>query len=227
MKRRARLDAVIFDMDGVVVDSELHWRLAGDSFFREIASNLSEEDSSRLIGLGVLDLYRFLSERREMHESQDAFLARCDRLAEEVYGARAGMSAGLTDLLADLRSDHVPLALASSSPRHWIRMTLDRFDLHAWFRTVVSSDDVGGESKPSPAIYQRAAALLGARAGHCVAIEDSPYGVLAAKRAGMRCLGFRTEFNRDLALPGADAEIWGFPGLSASRLRALSFPAWN
>src|SRR5581483_4645034 len=127
----------------------------------------------------------------------DAFLRRCDLIADDVYGRRVRLADGLEPLLRSLARLGKPVALASSSPRHWIRLVLDRFALRPHFSAVVSADDVGGEGKPSPAIYQRAVGLLRASPARCLAVEDSQVGVLSAKRAGVYCVGLRTGTNDD------------------------------
>ena len=209
----AAFDAVLFDMDGVMVDSEARWKDAERPFFHEIVPGWREQDFEATVGLGVVDLYYFLKQRYPIRLTLRAFLARCDVLAQEVYGRRVRIAWGLKPLLRALARMGKPIALASSSPRHWIRIVLDRFQLQPQFKAIVSADDVGGEGKPSPAIYRRAVGLLGARPARCVTIEDSSYGVLAAKRAGVYCIGLRNGTNADQDFRLADTEVFGFSEL--------------
>lgn len=211
----APFDAVILDMDGVMVDSEARWKDAERPFFHEIVPGWREQDFERTVGLGVVDLYHMLARDHGLQLSLSAFLARCDRLAEEVYSRRVHIARGLKPLLRALARRGKPAALASSSPRGWIRRVLDRFQLHSHFKAVVSVDDVGGEGKPSPAIYRRAIGLLRAEPSRCVTVEDSCYGVLSAKRAGVFCIGLRSGTNDDQDLSLADCHIRGLQELTA------------
>jgi beta-phosphoglucomutase-like phosphatase (HAD superfamily) len=98
--------------------------------------------------------------------------------------------------------------VASSSPRSWIAATLRSIGLGDVFPVIVSGDDVPRDrGKPDPAIYLLAAQRLGVAPGRCLAIEDSPNGVLSAHRAGMRVIGVRTSYTAHLRLEGADQVV--------------------
>ena len=193
-----------------MVDSEARWKDAERPFFFEIVPGWREQDFEKTVGLGVVDLYRMLARDHALKMPLDAFLRHCDRIAEDVYGRRVRLADGLKPLLRSLARLGKPVALASSSPRHWIRLVLDRFDLRPHFAAVVSADDVGGEGKPSPAIYRRATGLLRATPARCVAIEDSEVGILSAKRAGVYCVGLRTGANDDQDFSLTDAQVDSF-----------------
>jgi HAD superfamily hydrolase (TIGR01509 family) len=172
-----------------------------------VAPEWKDQDNKKIAGLGVEDLYWWLVREYAVKASKEDFLALCHGAAREIYEHKVTQTEGLVGLLETLKDRNIPLALASSSPQAWIDMVLKRFDLQKWFQAVVSADQVGGKGKPSPEIHLRAARLLGMNASDCCAIEDSHVGVLAAKRAGMFCLGFRNGFNGDQDLSTADAEI--------------------
>ena len=207
--------AVILDMDGVIVNSEAQFKQVERSVLREIAPGWTEEAFKRIVGLGVLDLYRLLIKEYGMTISQENFLGRCDDMAEEVYGHRVSLAPGLEHFLAELAHSGIPVAVASSAARAWIKKVLDRFKLYDRFQAVVGVDDVGGEGKPSPAIYLRTADLLKIPPRDCVAVEDSRYGVLSAKRAGITCIGLRNGGNAEQDFSLADFEIAGFQELHA------------
>lgn len=219
------MKAVAFDMDGVIVDSERQWKLSEGGFFRDILGSWDDADHRQIVGLGVVDLYYWMVRERKLAMTKEAFLARCETVALDIYQRRTTLTPGAGELITDLRRRGVRLGLASSSPRNWIDITLDRFALRDAFEAVVSGDDVPGRTKPEPDIYLRCAGLLGALPADCVAIEDSAIGVLAAKRAGLRCVGFRSGFNDEQDLTRADWEARGFSALSyeslVSRLAAV------
>lgn len=204
------MDAVIFDMDGVIVDSELHWKTTEGFFLQSLIPGWTTDDQDRIIGLGVLNLYKLLIETYHLQKTQDEFLAIYQEMANEIYGQKVSLIEGFSELLTALNANHIPVALASSSPTSWINIMLDRFRLHDSFQVVVSADELEGQSKPSPAIYLHTAQRLGILPEKCIAIEDSKNGVLSAKNAEMFCVGFRNGFNDEQDLSKADMIIHHF-----------------
>lgn len=203
-------DAVILDMDGVIVDSEHQWKLVEGPFFRSLIPSWRDEDHHKIVGLGVIELHGWLVKEYGLTEPQDAFLAKCGDMGRNIYGKLVSLTEGIGDFLSDLKKRRTAVGLASSSPRAWIELVLERFDLEKEFAAVVSGDDVPGKTKPEPDAYLLAARRLGVEPGRCVAVEDSTLGVRAAKRAGLFCLGFRNGFNDEQDLSEADMEFRSF-----------------
>jgi len=150
--------AVIFDMDGVIVDSEAQWKSLEAAYFRELAPSWTKEHDERAVGLGVADLHRFLVSEFEVAITKNEFLDHCDITAKKIYEQRVECAAGFLDLARELKHCGIKTAIASSSPGHWIKMVVDRFSLSPLLDTIVSADDVGGRTKPQPDIYLEAAA---------------------------------------------------------------------
>ena len=216
------MDAVIFDMDGVIVDSEIHWKTTEGFFLQSLIPGWSAKDQDKIIGLGVLDLYALLVDTYYLQKTQQEFLEIYQQMANEIYGQKVSLIAGFTELLTALNTNHIPVALASSSPTSWINIMLERFSLRDSFQVVVSADELKGEGKPSPAIYLLTASRLGILPERCVAIEDSKNGVLSAKNAEMFCVGFRNGFNNEQDLSRADVIIHHFSELDWKNLFLLS-----
>ena len=215
------IDALIFDMDGVIVDSEFHWKSLEGFFLQSLIPTWSSVDQARIIGLSVHDLYRMLVDEYNVRETKERFLELYQQMANDIYGNKAALIEGFPELLAGLREEGIPVALASSSPRSWINIVLSRFALADAFRAVVSSDELQGEGKPSPAIYLHTAHLLRVDPIRCVVIEDSMNGVLSAKSAGMFCIGFRNGFNQEQDLSQASMLIHSFTELDAKSIQRL------
>ncbi len=213
--------ALIFDMDGVIVDSELHWKSLEGFFLQSLVPAWSSADQGRIIGLSVHDLYRLLVEEYNVRETKERFLELYQQMANDIYGNKAALIQGFRELLDGLGEQDIPVALASSSPRSWINIVLRRFSLADAFRVVVSSDELQGEGKPSPAIYLRTAQLLGVDPTKCIVIEDSMNGVLSARRAGMLCIGFRNGFNQEQDLSQASMLIHSFAELDGESIQRL------
>ena len=199
------MQAFIFDMDGVIVDSELHWKKPEGYFLRSLVPNWTDADQTRIIGLSLNNTYLLLTTEYGVTHSKEQFLEAYMAMALHIYRDLVSLMPGFTGLLRELRRRGIPVAVASSSTRPWIDIVLDRFDLRSGFQTVVSADDLaGGEGKPSPAIYLHTASVLGVEPAGCVVMEDSHNGVLSAQRAGMYCIGFRNGFNDDQDISTAD-----------------------
>lgn len=223
---RGNVKALILDMDGVIVDSERQWELMQAPFLRGLLGRWEEDDQKRVVGLNVVDLYHLLVRDYGLKQAQEAFLNDSARQALEIYRDRASCAPGLEEMLRQARRRGVGLGMASSSPKPWISIVLERFQLANFFQAVVSSDDVGHRAKPLPDVYLKAAELLGACPGECLAVEDSIIGIRAAKAAGMRVLGLRNGHNDNQDFSQADNEVRGFTGpegeaiLSYFQLRA-------
>ncbi|MDF5754381.1 HAD family phosphatase [Spongiactinospora sp. TRM90649] len=183
---------VIFDNDGVLVDSEptAHRVLSG--YLTELGFPFTLEDSYRyFLGNAGRTVHTVVAERYGGTLPAD-FTARCH---ERVFAAfEQGLEAvqGASDVLTDLRRRGIPYCVASSSDHAWIDLTLDRTGLRPLLPpgVVFSAEDVGGVGKPAPDLFLHAAASFGADPGDCLVVEDSPNGVRAANAAKMPVIGY-------------------------------------
>ncbi|WP_246045825.1 HAD family hydrolase [Halorussus ruber] len=196
--------AVLFDMDGVIVNSERYWVEIEEE---EILPSAVEgsADTSETTGMNFREIYDYLEERNEMTASKDEFVKRYEEAARDIYGEKVDLQEGFRDLVTELRESGRTVALVSSSPHDWINRMLDRFDLREAFDRVVSAEEIDGKGKPEPDVYEYAAEQVGVAPEECVAVEDSANGVESAKRAGMQAVGFRNESDDELDLSAADA----------------------
>ena len=201
------MHAFIFDMDGVIVESESHWKVFDRDFLPSLIPTWSPADQSHILGLGLDDLYTLLSSKYNLQETKDQFVMLYNERAREIYGQAVSLTAGVSDLLVRLNTHGIRVALASSSPRNWIDIVLHRFGLTDSFQVVVSAEEVKGRGKPSPAIYLLTAQRLSVPPARCIAVEDSANGVLAAKQARMFCIALRNGFNEEQDLSQADLVI--------------------
>ncbi|UPV75748.1 HAD family phosphatase [Halorussus limi] len=196
--------AVLFDMDGVIVNSERYWVEREEEEILPAAVDGSP-DTSETTGMNFREIYDYLEERNEMTESKDEFVARYEDAARDIYGEKVELQEGFADLLAALREDGRTVALVSSSPHDWIDRMLDRFDLREEFDQIISAEEIDGKSKPEPDVYEYAAEQVGVEPAECIAVEDSTNGVKSAKAAGMKAVGYRNQSDEELDLSEADA----------------------
>ncbi len=216
------IKAVIFDMDGVIIDSEPLHDQASKLMFERMTGRAGDQIHDDLVAYRGRTERDFWSHMREKY----ALAALAEELArQEEEGFFEILSSspnvrpieGIAELAARLRSSY-PLALASSSSHIVISRVLARLELRNVFAEVVSGDDVQ-HGKPAPDIFVLAATRLGIDAGNCLVIEDSHHGVAAAKAAGMKCLGFRgTPHNRN-DLSKADLIVHGLQDAALLQLR--------
>ncbi|WP_423743454.1 HAD family phosphatase (plasmid) [Haladaptatus sp. SPP-AMP-3] len=180
-------NAVLFDMDGVIVNSEDFWvELEEETIFPEVG--VEDIGDNEITGMNFREIYDYLDAEYGTDVTKAEFVALYNEIAEDLYGEHVSLMDGFHDLLTDLRAEGTEVALVSSSPHHWIEIVTDRFDLE--FEQVVSADDIDAPGKPEPAIYEYAAGLLDYRADECAAVEDSEHGVESAARAGTYCVGY-------------------------------------
>ncbi|HWB56858.1 MAG TPA: HAD family phosphatase [Gaiellaceae bacterium] len=180
------IDAVVFDLDGVIVDSEHVW----DEIRRELAEERGgrwNDDASRdMMGMSSVEWSRYMHDVIGLREPPEEINAEVVRRLEDRYREHLPLLPGATDVVESLAA-RWPLGLASSSNREIIDLVLAVSGLDRLFRATVSSEEVP-RGKPSPDVYLEAARKLGAAADRCAAIEDSENGILSAKAAGMRVL---------------------------------------
>lgn len=197
------LRAVIFDMDGVLVDSEPIHQEAAEALLASVGLVLREEVYLQCVGTTARRTYDILTAAYDLPWSFDDYqgayeveiLSRLRRPLDRLPGVGATIEA--------VERRGLGLALASSSRFSWIEATLEGLGLTGRFPVVASGQEVV-HGKPSPEIFLLAAERLGIEPGACLVFEDSPAGVAASSGAGMRTVAVRTAYTARLALPGAD-----------------------
>lgn len=217
------LQAVLFDMDGVLIDSEPIHKLIFDQYAANLGFALSDEEYRSLIGTSSITQWRLMKER--FHLDGDAEFLSEDKMNRYVDYLRnidkIPPIAGVEPLLAALRSAGVPHALASSNERHIVDASLRAIGLDACFAVNVAGDEVA-RCKPAPDVYLRAMELLGVAPAHCVAIEDSTNGVAAALAAGAACIGFTNPNSPGQDLAKAHILVDGIDRIDLGMLRELA-----
>jgi HAD superfamily hydrolase (TIGR01509 family) len=180
------VEAVIFDCDGLLLDTETHWTTAETTLFSRYGKSFDLDHKRRMIGSSLQAAGRILEDILEQPGRADDINDELMELVQHEMKAAEPM-AGAADLVAELRG-RVPLALASNSWRRLITVALHAAALTDSFDAVVCGDEVA-HPKPAPDIYLEAARQLEADPVRTVALEDSPNGVAAARAAGMFVIG--------------------------------------
>jgi HAD superfamily hydrolase (TIGR01509 family) len=191
-------------MDGVLVDGEpLHYR----AFSRLLADEgLSYSLERHKASMGTKGDWPELVTEFGLRKSADYYLPVYSDYVMAEYAACDMPLPGAVKAVDGLRARNVPVAVASSSRRPWVETCLRSMGLGGSFDVVVTGSEVS-RGKPDPEVYLLAAERLGADPARCLAIEDAPFGILAAHAAGMICWAVRTEYTADIELPGPEREM--------------------
>jgi HAD superfamily hydrolase (TIGR01509 family) len=184
-------DAVVFDMDGVLLDSEQLWNRSKEEFVRESGGHWREDAPRAMMGMSSREWSAYLRDAlgvdRDVDEIDRAVVERMERH----YREHLPLLPGAVDVVRRLHR-RWPLALASSANREIIDLALDVAGLTREFDATISSDEVE-HGKPAPDVYLEAARRLGVAADRCVAIEDSSNGLRSAAAAGMAVIAYPNE----------------------------------
>lgn len=196
------IKAIIFDMDGVLVDSENHHHATEIAAFRHFGIELDPEVNRKYKGVPLKKHFSSLVEELKLKTSLDDLLNKQNENLEKVFSIDANLFEGAIETLQDLSSKY-KIALATSSEKVFVEIVLKRFNLEKYFDCLVTADDIK-KGKPDPEIFLKAAKLLGLKPNECAVIEDSLAGMKAAKAAGMFLIAHKAHHNRNLDFSLAD-----------------------
>ena len=180
------IEAVVFDLDGVIVDSEHVWDAARETLARERGGRWHEQAQQDMMGMSSLEWSHYMHDRLGLSEAPEEISTEVVKRLESIYREELPLIDGTPEAVSRL-AERWPLAVASSSNRPIIDLVLELSGLDRYFRATVSSEEVP-HGKPAPDVYLEAARRLGADPSRTAAVEDSHNGILSAKAAGMRVL---------------------------------------
>ena len=216
------IEAVIFDMDGVLIESEELWNTTREDLARERGGDWHAEAQRTMMGMSSMEWSRYMHDDLGVPDDPEWISDEVVRRLANRYRAELPVIDGAVEAVRGL-ADRWPLAVASSSNRPLINLVLELTGLEACFRATVSSEEVS-RGKPEPDVYLAAAAGLGVKPEACAAVEDSSNGILAAANAGMRVVALpNTAFAPGQeALSRADIVLTSIKDLSVETLGGLS-----
>ncbi|WP_153005200.1 HAD family hydrolase [Ferroacidibacillus organovorans] len=212
------MKALIFDMDGVIIDSEPIHFAVDEEFLKRLGVHEGPEYMEQFVGMRNPDIWKRIAEEHQLSINLDAILE--EQRVHKVQLIRETPLEpifGIRELINELLARDIPFGLASSSPRALIEAVLEKFEILHAFRAIVSGEEVP-LGKPAPDIYLKAASLLGIAPSNCVVIEDAHHGVIAAKRAGMMCIGFQNMHSGAQDLSKADWVVDSIREVTVSRI---------
>jgi HAD superfamily hydrolase (TIGR01509 family) len=180
------IEAIVFDLDGVIVDSEHVWDEARRELAAERGGRWHDQASRDMMGMSSLEWSRYMHDVIGLEDPPEEISAEVVRRLEQIYWRELPLIGGAVAAVERL-AERWPLGLASSSNRELIEVVLELSGLAPYFRVTVSSEEVR-RGKPAPDVYLEAARRLDVAPERCAAIEDSENGIKSAKAAGMRVL---------------------------------------
>lgn len=216
------MEAVIFDMDGVIIDSEPIHREVGMNTFQHLGLSVPDKLLDSFVGISAKQMWTKLKNIYNLQQSiEDLISMELDRyinyLDYLLMQKKIKPIPGVVELIKDLSKNKVKLALASSSSARNIDLVLKMFNLERFFAAKICGDDVSN-GKPAPDIFIQTLKCIDVRAEDCFVIEDSRNGVKAAKSAGIKCIGFCNVNSRKQDLSCADIIIGNFLEIDYKKL---------
>ena len=210
------IKAFIFDLDGVIVDTEPVHRYAYFQHFSELNIEVTEEMFTSFTGNSTRNVFQRVKTIFNLVDADvEELILRKRSLFNDAFDHKEDLKLleGVEILIKDLYQNGMQLILASSASKVTIERVFRRFGLHPYFTHIVSGEDFP-KSKPHPAIFEFAASLSIAPKENCIVIEDSTNGVLAAKAAGIYCVGYNSIHSKLQDLSKADRIINHFDDLN-------------
>ncbi len=216
------LKTVIFDMDGVIVDTEPVHHYAYHQQFEQLGITVTPEMYASFTGNSTKNIFQKLKDQFNLPQTVEELVDTKRMLFNDAFDQKEDLTLleGVHELILDLRAHNIQLVLASSSARVTIHRIFKRFELFPHFSHIVSGEEFP-QSKPHPAIFEHAVHLSGDQASECIVIEDSTNGILAAKAAGVFCVGYDSFHSKGQDYTQADVVVQDFKALNYERLAAL------
>lgn len=217
------IQTVIFDMDGVIVDTEPVHHYAYNLHFKQLNIPITPEMYASFTGNSTKNIFERLKAEFNLEEDVQTLVETKRNLFNDAFDSKQDLYLfdGVEDLIKELHANGMQLVLASSSATVTINRIFNRFGLHHYFTHIISGEDFP-KSKPHPAIFQHAAFLANTPVEQCIVIEDSTNGVAAAKAAGIYCVGYDSVNSKLQDYSKADKVISHFNELSFDVIRNIN-----
>ncbi|WP_396212889.1 HAD family hydrolase [Flavobacterium sp.] len=216
------IQTVIFDMDGVIVDTEPVHHYAFRQHFEQLSIFVSPEMYASFTGNSTRNVFQKLKHHFQLSQDVEVLIDTKRQLFNEAFDQKEDLHLldGVEDLIKGLHQNGMQLILASSSAKVTINRIFNRFNLHQYFTHIISGEDFEN-SKPDPAIFNHAVLLSNCPKENCIVIEDSTNGIKAAKAAGIYCIGYDSPNSKLQDYSLANWVISDFSELNFEKISAI------
>lgn len=188
------IDAVIFDLDGTLVDSMWMWKQIDIDFLNKRGIDLPEDLQKAISGMSFTETAAYFKERFHLGESVEEIKAEWNEMAYEKYMNETPLKPGVLNFLKDLKAKGIKTGIATSNSRHLVEAVTRQLGINIYFDEIRTSCEVS-KGKPAPDIYLLVASELGVDPARCLVFEDIEEGIMAGKNANMRVCAIEDEFS--------------------------------
>lgn len=212
------LRGLIFDFDGLILDTELPGFIAWKEIFESYHLPFTFQHWHKAIGTGpsaydpALDLCAQVQEPLDPSEIRERQLVRVYQILEDIT-----VLPGVLDVIKEAKTMGLKMAVASSSPRNWVRNHLTRLDLGKFFDFILTAEDVH-HVKPQPDLYLLALEKMGLRATEAIVFEDSPNGITAGRAAGIFVIAVPNQITKTMDTSHAEMQVSSFREINLAQL---------
>lgn len=215
------ITTVIFDMDGVIIDSEpIHQRLEFE-MFKELGLSISDAEHKTYVGSSSMDMWNRIKQKHQLNKTpEELLLYGREKYWQALDAKRIPLVTGSQDLIVTLNEKGFVVQVASSATRPTVDKVISHFQLQKYIAHRIGGDEVK-KSKPDPEIFVRAAEQSNSNPSECIVIEDSTNGVKAAKSAGMKCIAYRNPGTGAQDLTNADLVVSNLNELTIDVIQAM------
>ncbi|WP_339889088.1 HAD-IA family hydrolase [uncultured Flavobacterium sp.] len=216
------VQTVIFDMDGVIVDTEPVHQYAYFQHFQQLNIEVSDELYRTYTGNSTRNVFQKIKAQFNLHHEVEDLIQTKRSIFNDAFDTKEDLYLieGVEDLIKDLHANGIQLILASSASKVTIDRVFNRFNLNQYFTHKVSGEDFP-KSKPHPAIFEHSARLSIAPKENCIVIEDSTNGIEASVAANIYCIGYDSLHSKDQDLSKANILVKHFNELNAEIIKNL------
>jgi haloacid dehalogenase superfamily, subfamily IA, variant 3 with third motif having DD or ED/haloacid dehalogenase superfamily, subfamily IA, variant 1 with third motif having Dx(3-4)D or Dx(3-4)E len=191
-----KVQAVIFDMDGTLIDSMWVWDEIDHDFFSERGFDFTDAYQKEIEGMSFTETAAYTKQLYQLAETVEELKQIWNEMARQKYAEAVELKPGAVQFLAHCRQQGIKMGIATSNSRELIRIIADKYDFHSYIDVIVTSCDVS-KGKPAPDVYLEAARQLGVNPKNCLVFEDVIAGILAGKNAGMKVCAVEDAYSAD------------------------------
>ena len=214
------IKGVVFDLDGVIIDSPRIYFLTMKDFIKKKGADVSDGEIHNLIAFSLKDEFHLLRDKYGIDSDFEEFIEETLLRSRDMMESELQLTEGVADLLIELKKENYRVGLASNNNGSTISYVLKKFGIEKSFDAIVTAEEVKN-GKPSPDVYEVAVKKLGLRPEECIGIEDSVIGMQAVKNAGLKCVVVPNEFTRGKEFNSADLLLKSLKELNHAKIMSM------